>query len=124
MQTRLSIRRLIRYIERLPPDRPAVYRRKWYTTQKQHWLGWLREYHRPGAYGRRPGLRRDARFVYNHIVEPKMLLWLISAAQVDRTKEQLAATMRPNWILPAIPRDLPSRIVNAGKRSHEHLISP
>ena len=28
------------------------------------------------------GTQRDARFAYNHIVEPKMLLWLIEAAGV------------------------------------------
>jgi hypothetical protein len=40
------------------------------------------EYDGPGAYGRIAGKQRDARFAYNHIVEPKMLLWLIKAAGV------------------------------------------
>ena len=53
---------------------------KWYTTQKEHWLGWLREYHGPGAYNRIRETKRDARYAYNHIAEVEMLLWLIAAA--------------------------------------------
>jgi hypothetical protein len=78
----LSVRTLRRIIQRLPSDKPRHDPRKWYTTQKEHWDGWLREYHGVGAYGRVPGLRRDASFVFNHIVEPEMLLWLIAAAGV------------------------------------------
>ena len=79
-----SIKELIRKIERLPSDEPAPDPRVWYTTQKEHWLGWLREYDGPGAYGRISGKQRDANFAYNHIVEPKMLLWLIEAAGVSK----------------------------------------
>lgn len=71
-------------IERLPSDEPVHDPRVWYTTQKEHWLGWLREYDGPGAYGRIPGKQRDAKFAYNHVVEPKMLLWLIEAAGVSK----------------------------------------
>jgi hypothetical protein len=78
-----SIGALIRAITRLPEDdwidNPAV----WYGTQKEHWLGWLREYHSPGAYGRRPDPSRDARYAYNHVVNPEMLSWLIEAAGVN-----------------------------------------
>lgn len=70
-------------IRKLPADREVVDPRKWYKTQKEHWLGWLSEYGGPGAYGRNV-FDRDARFAYNHIVEPKMLLWLMSAARVPR----------------------------------------
>lgn len=45
-------------------------------------MGWLGEYHGPGAYGRKSDAKRDARYAYNHIVEFKMLLWLIEAAGV------------------------------------------
>ena len=83
---RVSIRQLIRRIEQLPSDRIRHDPRKWYKTQKEHWIGWLREYHGPGAYNRRVGARRDASFAYNHIVEAKMLLWLISAAGVGRSR--------------------------------------
>lgn len=78
----VSIGRFIDAIRRLPADKPIVDRRKTYSTQKEHWLGWLGEYHGPGAYGRKVGMKRDAQYAYNHIVEPKMLLWLIAAAGV------------------------------------------
>ena len=83
MRKPVSIRRFIKTIQALPSDDPRVYPKKWYTTQKEHWLGWLREYHGPGAYGRRPGTRRDAEYVYNHVVEVGMLLWLIDSAGVE-----------------------------------------
>lgn len=83
MQKRVSITRFIKAIRSLPSDEPRVYPKKWYTTQREHWLGWLGAYHGPGAYGRKPETRRDAEFVYNHIVEVKMLLWLIDAAGID-----------------------------------------
>ncbi len=66
----------------LPADRPREYPGKLFKTQKEHWLGWLKYYNTEGAYGRRAGMNRDARYAYNHIVEPKMLLWLIPAAGV------------------------------------------
>ena len=80
--TRVTIRQFIRRIRMLPAARPVEDPRKWYTTQKQHWLGWLGDYNRRGYYGRVAGLNRDARYAYNHIVETKMLLWLIKAAKV------------------------------------------
>jgi hypothetical protein len=56
----------------------------WYTTQKEHWLGWLSEYDSPGAYGRKTVSGRSAEFVYNHINCPPMLLWLVEAVGVSR----------------------------------------
>lgn len=82
MERPISIREFIHKIECLPSDEPVHDPRVWYMTQKEHWLDWLREYDGPGAYGRMAGTQRDARFAYNHIVEPKMLLWLIEAAGV------------------------------------------
>lgn len=81
---------LIRAISRLPEDEPVDDPRKWYRTQKEHWLRWLSQYGGPGTYGRKGGPNRDARFVYNHIVEPKMLLWLIEAAGLDPGKVEEA----------------------------------
>ncbi|HRF48208.1 MAG TPA: hypothetical protein PLC98_11340 [Anaerolineales bacterium] len=71
-------------IATLPADRPQVRPGIWYKTQKEHWLGWLAEYHTPGAYNRKSATKRDARFAYNHVVNHHMLLWLISACGVDR----------------------------------------
>lgn len=74
---KISIGWLIRAIRRLPSDKPKDDPRKWYKTQKQHWLGWLGEYHGPGYYGRKPQTPRNARHAYNHIMCPEMLLYLI-----------------------------------------------
>lgn len=79
---RITIRQLILAIRRLPSDKP-VKSHKWYLTQKEHWLGWLSAYNGAGAYGRKPRMNRDAAFAYNHIVESKMLLWIVSAARVS-----------------------------------------
>lgn len=83
MSKAVSISKFIRAIRQLPSDEPRVWPGKWYQTQKQHWLGWLGEYHGPGAYGRKTGIRRDAAYAYNHIVEPEMLRWLMKAAGVQ-----------------------------------------
>lgn len=80
MAQKISIKRFRDTIRRLPSDRAVVRPGIWYSTQKQHWLGWLGEYHGPGYYGRTSTARRDARFAYNHIVEVKMLLYLAKAA--------------------------------------------
>lgn len=67
--------------------------RAWYTSQKEHWLGWLSEYDRPGYYGRRNS-HRSAEFAYNHINCSPMVLWLVEAAGVPRatvTKAKHAA---------------------------------
>ncbi len=79
MEKEISIAQFIKAINCLPADIPRERRGVWYTTQKQHWLGWLGDYHSPGAYGRQTGKKRDARFAYNHIVCPDMLLYLIRA---------------------------------------------
>ena len=92
----VSIEQFIQVIEKLPSDSPVVDPNKWYTTQKEHWLGWLADYHGPGAYNRQTGKIRDARYAYNHIQEPKMLLWIIEAARVDQDmiKEVKAVSAR------------------------------
>lgn len=78
-----SVAALLRAIRELPEDAPVADPKKWYLTQKQHWIAWLGEYAGPGAYGRDASKKRDARFAYNHIVEPKMLLWLIEASGLE-----------------------------------------
>ena len=80
----VTIKQFVRAIRGLPSDTPQVHPGRWYTTQKEHWLGWLMEYGGPGAYGRKGGKNRDAKFAYNHIVNYEMLLWLIGAAGVPR----------------------------------------
>jgi hypothetical protein len=79
---RVSIAKFIRAIRALPSGKPQDTPGKWYKTQKEHWLGWLGAYHGPGAYGRKNKQLHDAEFAYNHIVEVKMLTWLIEAAGI------------------------------------------
>lgn len=81
MEKSITIVQLIRKIRKLKADKTYIDPNKWYRTQKEHWLGWLGEYDGPGAYGHLPKMNRDAKFVYNHIVEPKMLAWLIEASR-------------------------------------------
>ena len=80
-----SVDWLLQAIRRLPADKPVPagtpgYNK--YSTQRDHWLGWLDPTSKTGTYPRKAGSGRDAQYVYNNIVEPKMLLWLISAAGV------------------------------------------
>ena len=81
-----SILWLIEVIEGLPSDEPMElgtpgYNR--YTTQKAHWLGWLNPNNYTGSFERRGAEYRDAEFVYNHIIEVKMLLYLIGESGLD-----------------------------------------
>lgn len=81
-----SIAWFIRVIQALPADDPVPPRTPGYneyTTQKAHWLGWLDPAAGTGTYPRSEAPGRDAKYVYNHIVEPKLLLWLISASGID-----------------------------------------
>jgi len=84
------VRKLLAAIRRLPADKPVHTPGKWYQTQHEHWIGWLSEYDGPGAYGRDASVQRDAKFAYNHIVEPEMLLYLATAAGVENKKVSAA----------------------------------
>lgn len=81
-----SIEWFIDAIGRLASDEPVPKGQQGYntyTTQKKHWLGWPDPKSGTGTYPRSNAPGRDARDVYNHIAEPKMLLWLILAAGVE-----------------------------------------
>ena len=80
MDNSIPIQTFIAVIRGLPADAPVHNPKKWYRTQKEHWIGWLREYDGRGAYARKTGVARDARYAYNHVVEAEMLIWLIDAA--------------------------------------------
>jgi hypothetical protein len=62
----------------------------WYTSQQEHWIGWLSQYEGPGAYNRKSWKGRSAEFAYNHVRCPPMLLWLAEMAGVSK-KNVLAA---------------------------------
>jgi len=87
-----SIEQFIKIIETLPSDDEVVVGTQGYSryrTQKAHWLGWLTK--KPGAkYFRQDAPNRGAKYVYNHIMEPKMLLWLISALDLQPELVELA----------------------------------
>lgn len=95
----IGIHRLRNAIKKLPSDRPRITPGKWYKTQKEHWLGWLREYHWPGHYGRQAGTPRDARLAYNRIVCVEMLVYLAWAAGISpyrRAKARAAMRSKPS----------------------------
>lgn len=60
------------------------YGKAWYSSQQEHWMVWLKEYTGTGPYHR---IARDnvlAETVYNRLMCPPMLFWLVEAAGVDQ----------------------------------------
>ena len=92
--------------------------RAWYTSQKEHWLGWLSGYDGPGYYGRK-NWHRSADFVYTHIVCPPMVLWLAEASGVPRTQiakaKQTALSAGPHFAAQcaAIRKIIPWEMIEA-----------
>lgn len=88
----------------------------WYQTQHEHWIGWLGAYDGPGAYNRK-NANRSAEYVYNHIVNPRMLVYLAEAAKVDRkllakaTKAALLNRVSMSAMSAAIRRLIPWPLV-------------
>jgi hypothetical protein len=110
-----TLPQLRKLIERLPvaspltnkfeaarAERGPARRDVWYSSQKQHWLGWLGGYDGPGVYARKKW-DRSAAYVYNHVVCPPMLFWLAEAAGVAKETlsraEDEALAARP--VMPA-----------------------
>ncbi|TSD85647.1 hypothetical protein FFK22_026530 [Mycobacterium sp. KBS0706] len=89
----------------------------WYSTQQEHWLGWLREYDGPGAYNRSTLRGRSAEYAYNHIQCAPMLLWLAEAVEVPektlRTASSAAAAAgsRSAAQCAALRREIPWRVI-------------
>jgi len=84
MEKPLEIVELLIAISRLPEDR-RIKKTTWYESQKEHWVGWLFHYNSAGAYGRKVISGRDSKFVYNHIVCPGLLSYLVDASGVSRS---------------------------------------
>lgn len=74
-ERQISIKEFINAIKPLPEDEKKQREGIWYLSQKEHWLGWLGDYLGPGAYGRK-NWNRDAKFAYNHVVCPELLMYL------------------------------------------------
>lgn len=108
----MTPRQLLRRVQRLDVDAPVAELldrqlakrgerfQAGYDSQKDHWLGWLREYDGPGYYGRETWAR-NAAFVYQHIQCAPMLLWLAEAAGIARPLLQAAR----DAVLSAAPRN-------------------
>ncbi len=122
-----SIEWFIRAIRALPADDPVPRGTpgyNTYTTQKDHWLGWLEPAAGTGSYPRKTGSDRDARDVYNRIVEPKLLVWLISVAGVEadlirRTNSEAEAASTLAGKSAAIRRHVPWRIIAEALKRRE-----
>ena len=99
----MRIATLREHIKTLDPDTPmhraleielgegVGFGKAWYGSQKEHWLGWLREYNGPGAYGRQTGKSRDAKFAFNHGQCAPMLFWLAEALELPKRQVYQAA---------------------------------
>jgi hypothetical protein len=61
---------------------------------KKSWLGWISNYPKTDV-NRRKDSDRDARFVYNHLHMPVMLLWLAESAGVSRDLLERASAAVP-----------------------------
>ena len=74
------------------PERAPIAARLWSSAErsaKETWIGWLREYGGPGAYGRKKS-GQHARQVYGHLRSPGMLLWLCEALGVPKSELRAA----------------------------------
>lgn len=71
--------------EKTHRKRRQLQKEVWYTSQGEHWQGWLYGYKGPGAYNRK-NHHRTAEFVYNHIMCPPMFIWLAETAGIDQKK--------------------------------------
>lgn len=58
----------------------------WYSSQKEHWMGWLGDYCFTGAYERKHPGNHPAQTVYNRIGCSPMLFWLGEAASIPETQ--------------------------------------
>jgi hypothetical protein len=52
-----------------------------YSSHKEHWTRWLEHYDGPGYYGR-SNHDRTAQYIWQHIQNPGMVVWLGEAAGV------------------------------------------
>ncbi len=75
----VSIEEFMEVIQKLSPN-----------EFRDKWLRWLSEYDEPGYYKRLAGMNRSAKFAYNHIASPEMLLWLVQAAGVENGLVEMA----------------------------------
>ncbi len=88
----MKVPELLNIIEKLQAAKPVTdayeplrrYSSVWYSSQKEHLLGFWGQYNTPGAYNRKH-TDRDAKFAYNHLRCAPGLLWLAEALGEERT---------------------------------------
>jgi hypothetical protein len=98
---------LLRLVRTLPEHLPYSDKVRWprnYSSHREHWIGWLGEYDGPGYYDRQVW-RRSAGFVYNHLHNPGMLIWLAEGVKVDR--DTIIAVVN------SLPRGIINSVTNA-----------
>jgi hypothetical protein len=124
-----ALARRIRNLPEHPPLTTALERalkkrrEQWYKSQREHWCGWLRDYHGAGAYGRIPDSTRTAEDAYNHLVCPPMVLWLGEASGVPKATvvkaKQAALAASPSLAAQsaAVRKIIPWRLIEARLQS-------
>jgi hypothetical protein len=122
----LEIADLLIAISRLDEGNRSCCNRVWHESQKEHWVGWLFNYNSPGAYRRKITKGRDAKFVYNHVACPEMLLFLAEAGGVEaklvgKAKRASAAAKKQMAKVAAIRRVIPWCVVLEALRRSGHL---
>jgi hypothetical protein len=96
---------LLAVVRRLPATTPQAGKLPVggsYKTFQDQWIGWLAEYDGPGYYGRKDG-KRDARWIYQHLNNGKMIVWLNEAGgESPPTIEAAVDDMRRNGPIPQV----------------------
>jgi len=129
MEEKIEIVDLLIAISRMDEDRRFRSNRVWYESQKEHWVGWLFNYNSPGAYGRKVTEGRDAKFVYNHVACPEMLIFLakasgVNAKLVSKAKKVSAATNEQMAKVAAVRGLIPWSVVVEALRRNCYLPAP
>jgi hypothetical protein len=91
-----TIEEFLAAVRRLPPSTPSAGKLpvEGYETFRDQWIEWLKQYDSPGYYGRKDG-KRDARYVYQHLQNGGMIVWLNEAAgESQSTVEAAIADMQ------------------------------
>lgn len=72
----------VRYLEERLPISNAFPLSHHHTSHRDHWIKWLEGYDGPGYYGRHDH-HRDAAYIYNHVQNTGMVVYLAEAALVE-----------------------------------------
>ena len=73
MNNEMSIEHFIETIKKLPKH-----------EHREAWIRWLSDYDKAGPFKRQTGEKHSAKFVYNNLAFPEMLLWLIQSVGIEQ----------------------------------------